>query len=163
VTRVSDSPAVALIRHVWHNVDGGKTKSWRRLNAAMGAATRLAVSAGLLFHLEDWSTIYRDFRGQSWLDAEHMYTIAVEEGNISAAKAWEARQKRAPFLIGRCRVAVGTWFIWDGNHVKVSSFSVTGDCIVACAYTNNDNQRTPTKRYKLTLKDLKILSADALL
>jgi len=131
--------ALHLVKHVWSHCPRG---SWRRLNNAMHAATKLAIESGMHWAKADFRTIAKTMRLHRWGNTENFYRIAITVGNLSAAQSIEAYLKRPPFIVdtgwpydtGRRRAAVWTPFVWCGERVKVTSFADDGSHLVACSY-----------------------------
>ena len=131
--------------------------SWERLNQSMGKALRLAIYAGMEFHVTDFGKIMADFRGGRWgcygSDAwESKFRLACEENNRSAAISFEAWKGRKPFTIEEphtdtpTRIYVGRRFEWNGATVICTSFGGDGSYITAVEY------RTDTKQYEHKVK-----------
>ena len=115
---------------------------------------------------------------------ERFYTLAIDENNTSAAISFEKMKDRKPFIYLGRRLAIGSDFWWwddeaigqlpaetdrrkhaieNGYGAKrwhLTSFSEDGEHINCCSYYREDNpygwqNGTPTKRLRLTVKDLK--------
>lgn len=98
-----ESPAYALLTHVWRETEGG---SWERLNGGMSAALRLAISTGMRFNPDDFQRFSEDFRSGRWIgDSEWCYSAACGSdrgdhgGNPSAVQAYEKYRGRKPFIV----------------------------------------------------------------
>ena len=135
-----DSPAVALLRHVWRY---GKRGSCRRLNESMQSALQLAIKCGMLFDPQDFKALEKMFRFRYWggasnargLCGEYFYSRACGKNkygsdvapNRSAAIAFEVWAGRPPYIYkaadfydmklkpGR-RLAEGVDFQWWENR-----------------------------------------------
>lgn len=167
-----DSPALALVRHVWER---NHTDSWQRLNGSMYAAVNLAIGAGLRFDADDFAVICKEFRGGYWFGndgvemyGEGFYSRAVEVGNSSACQSFEAWRERPPFIFGGKRLHLRAEFDWQGLKVKVTSFSKDSATIGACSY-----KRVPTgsgtwkyekekvdRRFRISIDELRAAERD---
>lgn len=144
-----DGPPTALIRMVWEQAQAATSHSWQRYNTALRKALQLAIGAGFQFHSQDFWKL-ADFRPSYWMgsDREWVYSMAVAEGNKSAAKAWEEYKRREPIICDGVKVAerndtfakmagqrsaerihVGCRFTWKGCFVRVTSFNAAGAAI----------------------------------
>lgn len=153
------SPAMELLTLVWEETPRG---SWDRLNQSMKVAMRLAITAKMLFALDDFATARRVFRGGYWFGVpmgEMFYSLAVETGNLSAAQSFEAWTDRPPFIADRVdhrkrgRLAIGSTFQWRGETVAVTSFAEDGSYLTACTYRDRDTEtyrRKIKNRYTIT-------------
>lgn len=172
------SPALELLLLVWAHNCKATRHSWERVNHAMQAALSLAIGAGLEFAIGDFERLTAECRTNYWLNGTRAYWEAVAEGNLSAARAWEAYRKRPPFFaddVGfgdwprssylhggpqgrkRERLAVGMTFAYRGYQPKVTS--IGRDHVVACTYHkaegNRSGRRRIHKRFRVTADDLK--------
>lgn len=146
------SAAYVLVAHVWESNCQAFSHSWRRLNAAMQDAVRLAISAGLTFHVGDFGRIRERFRGGYWMSgdgAEGVYAFAVKEKNVSACTSYEAMQKRPPLFWNGERVCIGTRLLWNGQIANVTSFAASG--VVACSHHKDGRL---DRRYTITIEQL---------
>ncbi len=155
MTKPTDSPVIALLRHVWCTNGAATSHSWERMNQSMTAAMELAINSGMEFEATDFSRkILKDFNvGYWWGGTERYYTLAVMTGNLSAAKAIETYLDSQAFIADevsppswqgcfahttrtrkRGRLAIGFSFPWKGEAVTVTSFSGDGKHLVACSY-----------------------------
>ena len=167
-----DSPALALLRHVWDHALKSGGPSWRRLNSAMHTALRLAIESGMEFAIDDFGTAFKEFRGGYWNgyatdECEQYYAWAVAVGNTSAVKAFEAWADRQPFLVDTSgtfrshsspvRATVGTLFKYGTEWVRITSFDT--DCLIACTYKESKDEHgyrrnKIARRYRITHKDI---------
>lgn len=150
--KVVKSPLLQLLDVVWENSLVATCHSYGRLNTAMRDALRLAIGSGFEFTLGDMTYVFSNYRSGYWLgaDQEWVYSSAIVEANLSAARSYEAAVVRKPFMANRVMVAdclrfghqagvrdrerlhVGAKFNWQGDYVTVTSFR--DDVVVACAY-----------------------------
>lgn len=120
------------------------TDSWRDTNASRHEALAYATR-WMRFDPEDVAKIYSEFKGGYWFgDAEGHYASAIAAGNKSAMAAWEHFLRREPWIytdhLGeRTRLTVGSWFEWEGERVKVTSFA-DANTVVACSYHEDDTK-----------------------
>ncbi|HXH93834.1 MAG TPA: hypothetical protein VNN25_19805 [Thermoanaerobaculia bacterium] len=141
----------------------------------MAGALRLAIGAGFPFSEDggDFAAL-GEFRSGYWMSdsEEWVYSMAIVEGNLSAAKAYEVWKGREPIIAdevdpGRShgfihgtgtrqteRLHVGCYFPWKGERVKVTSFAADGSA-VACSYHPGDkdgyhHEHKIKKRYRIT-------------
>jgi hypothetical protein len=178
------SPVLDLLDTVWNHWGGATRHSWDRVNHSMRQALCLAIGSGMEFGSDDFAEIQRRYRFHYWGGedaggfAEGFYTLAVVEGNLSAARAFEKWKGRPPFIWdsillpreghytksgGRremARLTVRSEFAWRGQRVKVTSFADDGSHVVACSYQAPDPTKPYTsakidKRYKITNADLR--------
>jgi hypothetical protein len=156
-----DSPAVALVRHLWDHAQEATGHSWTRLNGALYQAVALAVRAGLEFAPGDVRALYDEFNGGFWFheqNGEGWYAEAVEYRNASAWKSLEGYWGRWPFLWEGERMHVGRQFRWQGEHVTCTSFNDKEGYFVACSYEHKgegrDYARSVKRRHKVTHADL---------
>lgn len=190
-TETRPSPARRLVNIVWAEAQAKSRHSgWTDFNSSMSSTLHLAISAGLLFNLDDFRVIYNEMRGQYWFgaDSEHFYSAACKIGNISACKSYEAMCNRPPFLLHGERLYVGCQFPeWrTDRHVDVTSIGHSeklGHYLVACSYKHsyqartcrncggyihfdtgkNSEQDSPSKiahQFKITLAELKELTQE---
>lgn len=123
------------------------------MNTAMRKALQLAIGAGFEFVKADFENLSK-FRSGYWIgdSDEWVYSMAIAEGNYSAAVAFEQWKGREPIIADNVdpgerhssyahmsgkrakeRLHVGCHFEWHGEKVKVTSFTDKGDA-VACVY-----------------------------
>lgn len=123
----------------------------------------MAIRVGFEFDPDDFKRIEKENLGYPSCDFEYFYSLACSEPhpNISACRALENYKKRPPYFIkdltkrGR-RIAVGTWFRWEGKEVKCTSFSPDGTFLRACAYKKwNGKTERLDRVFNITLKELK--------
>lgn len=171
------SPAMALLGHVWRYTRG---RGWDILNRSMARAMNLAISSLMRFDRGDFAKAQERLRIRYWSyqdnahnSAEHFYALAVERGNISACRSFEAWKDRPPFIADgvcfrypghapayhpdrkRCRLFLGAAIPWKGEMVRITSFAPDGSHVVACSYA--ETGRYPTKirhRFRITRQDL---------
>ncbi|AMV24546.1 hypothetical protein VT84_09135 [Gemmata sp. SH-PL17] len=173
------SPPTALLELVWANCQSETSHSWERLNTAMRKALALTIGAGFAFTKTDFEGLAK-FRHSYWIgaDGEWVYSMAVAEGNYSAAAAFEEYMGRPPIIADKVspaerhdsyahlsgdrtseRLHVGCSFEWRGERVKVTSFNDKGAAI-ACSYHpaegNGEYERKVKRRYAIT-RELVIL------
>ena len=173
------SPVLELLRLTWHGIHINKAMwSWARLNRCMQDALHLAIKAGLVFGLDDFDFISKNFRWGYWAgNGEGYYCHAVSENNISAIKAYEHYRNRKPFIVNnvdqrwlgsftprkRGRLTIGSTCVWLGERITVTSFDDKNKNIIACSYKPQKCDERgyicePLKVahiYKLTHKDFK--------
>jgi hypothetical protein len=187
-----ESVVVTFLRCMWNNCKNG---GWLGLNQSMYDALHLAIKAGFKFEREDFITIQKKFRFGRWCGAgsgqngyaESFYRSACkpsghgnEQGNRTAAIAFELWKKRPPFLFKGERLAEGSklkW--WDGvppelqntelvealeplpvMDLEVSSFAADGSYLNAVWYkepnwSKREAGKGPDRRFKITRDDLK--------
>lgn len=131
-----------LLGLVWFNAGTATSHSWQRYNTSLRKALQLAIGSGFKFTAADFASLSR-FRPGFWMGAdwEWVYSMAVAEGNESAARAWEEYQGREPIIGGwvkpaqrhdsyahqsnsrkQDRIHVGCTFEYQGFRVRVTSF-----------------------------------------
>lgn len=174
--KVTDSPAVQLMSHLWGKSQEATGPSWLRLNQGLREGLFLAVKIGMKFHEGDIGEISRRFRGGYWMGAEFesFYTCAVVYANRSAWKAYEAYVKRAPFVWTPARLndrwggggmginnpprlTVGCAFQWKGEKVVVTSFNDDKGYVVAQSYTRPESEDCAECGHQKTYPKDKIL------
>jgi len=168
-----DSPALRLLQLVWDEQGHQMGHSWERLNAAMHAATCLAIEYGLRFDVADFQAIDKRFRMGYW-GGEGFYCLACATRgygrchgpNRSAAIAFETWKGRKPFIIrerpsspARHRVAIGAGFRWYGQWVTCTSFAKDGLSLIACSYADPERKKV-LKRHRITHADIKAYHAE---
>ncbi len=141
------SPVMRLLGLTWFNGNIATSHSWRRYNTSLRKTLQLAIGSGFKFEASDFTGLVR-FRPSYWMGAdwEWVYSMAVAEGNESAAKAWETFQGREPIIADdvapalrhgnrfahqsnrrkRDRIHVGCGFKYQGFNVRVTSFVGNG-------------------------------------
>ena len=160
------SPAIQLLTLVWAECYKPPALSYRRLNAAMQDALRLAITSGMEFATDDFILMAHRFRADYWLDGERFYSLAVAVGNISACQSYESMKSRPPFMADhvdslgddfthrkRGRLAVGCRFPWDGQYPEVTSFADDGTYLTACVYppeARTVDRKVVRRYYKIT-------------
>ena len=146
------SGAIELIDICWRHNQEVIGHSWQRMNGTMRQALMLAVESGMRFGIDDIRVIYKEYRGGYWMgDLEGFYRQAGFYRNPSAWQAFEAYQKRKPFLwkpavvksyldrghgqdANPPRLVVGAEFEWKGEKVNVTSFHDGDDpYLTACS------------------------------
>lgn len=153
-----ESPVMRLLGLVWFNGNTATSHSWQRYNTSLRKAIQLAIGAGFKFTAQDFKDLSR-FRPSYWMgsDWEWVYSMAVAEGNESAARAWEEYQDREPIIADwvkpahlhdsyahQCnsrkqeRIHVGCSFEYQGFRVRVTSFVGKGP---AFAVADKENRR----------------------
>jgi len=143
----------------------------------------LLISSGFefakndLINLRKWCSedLYRHWHSPG----EGHYAVAVRDGNISFAAAYEVYMKRKPFICsgidyGYChsqdyiqqrtqpkthgRLVIGAWFKWQGEKVKVTAFKDEKQSLIACAYHPSEEVGyEPSKirrRFCISIKEL---------
>lgn len=168
---LAENHVLRVLSEVWGQTNRAIGHSWERLNGAMRAALRLVISAGFEFQGCEFAAIRDRWSPGYWLDIERAYTWAVAADNLSAAKAIEAYLGRRPLIADdvthnhyavmfhhsgdfrkRDRLAVGSWFHWNGEQVKVTSFP-DGESCIACSYRprgDNEDGDKIKRRYRIT-------------
>lgn len=161
----SISYAMQFLNAIWNGGQEPKPFSEPRLRAAMDDALELAIKAGLIFDLDDFSHLYDNFHMGSgyYVDSylwcnEKYYTVAVANENISACQSFEKAVGRKPFITDnvalpnyhyaghfdgikkRSRLTLGAEFQWSGEKVKVSSFAKDNSYVVACSYKSREKK-----------------------
>jgi hypothetical protein len=164
------SAVLDLLDTVWNHWGKATRHCWDRINHSMQKALSVAIGSGMKFGPDDFSQIQRRYRFHYWGGndrggfAEGFYGLAVTEGNISAAQAFEKWKGRPPFILDwvrpnrgahyvhrvgireRGRVAVGFEFLWHGHMVTVTSFAADGSYLTACRYKRDDEERGYARR-----------------
>lgn len=181
--RPEQSAVLDLLDTVWKHGDRATSHSWARVNTSMQQALCLAIGSGIKFHPDDFIEIQRRYRFHYWGGngrggfAEGFYGLAIAEGNLSAAQAFEKWKGRKPFILDgvyggqgarfahrgghfrqRGRLSVGSVFYWEGQQVTVTSFAADGNYLVACRYAENPTRGYRSKvekRFKITHADLR--------
>jgi hypothetical protein len=169
-----DSPALGLVRHLWDHSLKSTGHSWQRLNEALGGVLSASITGGLEFAADDFATIWKKFRGAWWFGAdndhshgERFYTLAVESGNGSACRSFEAWKNRPPFRYRGSRLHVGATLSWEGKHCAVTSFARDGQSLFACAYgLKGPDERMRThrgivRRFQIDVKELRAVEREA--
>jgi len=168
------SHVVQFVRTALHGAatDGGKSgHSWEVVNDATAQALSLAITARFRFEPDDMAAVLRSDSLRIPHGDEHYYTLACKYGNGSAARSFERMVGRKPFRVPwapRCkaqgskkvcltRAWVGRWFDWQGEKVKVTSFSGDGETMIACAYYQGPSR--VKHRHTITRADLRAESA----
>ncbi len=155
------SDALDFMKILWRGTMQGTAFSWQRVNGAMGTALETAITAGLLFDEDDFSEIFNSMRGVYWFSksdshsyGERFYTIAINCGNSTAYKSFEAWKKRKPYIIDGKRLHKGHYFTWENLRVEVTSFSQDQSCVTACHYVENNDTlgRKVSRVFKITHK-----------
>ena len=135
----AQSPAVTLLKHVMAHEGKGCGRSNSRRAAAFTNAIELAITA----HIEFWP--FDLTLGVHWWGSqgaqEGLYARACDLGHRSACVAFERMFRRPAFILkgeakaGR-RLAEGSGFMWEGEHVQVTSFGHAGEDyhLIACSY-----------------------------
>lgn len=118
-----DSPGLLAFKTL---VELTPADSWVDVNGSRREALRYAVRR-LRLNPTDIGTIQKDFRGSYWLDAEDLYSLAIEAGNNSACVALETFMGRKPwwkenYKGKRERVHVGSQVRVDGHWHTITSF-----------------------------------------
>jgi len=150
------SPVQEFVILVRENCAEATSHSWERISHAMRHALRLLIGAGFKFTEDDVSLLAK----RTWWgyavgeSAEWFYSMAIREGNFSAAASYEAMKGRKPFIaddvdlgdswggtfchmVGnrvKERLAEGFSFTWKGQKVTVTSFAADGQYLIACSY-----------------------------
>ena len=160
-----ESAALALLRRCY---EASRAPSTRELGYGMGEALNACFHLGLRFEADDIRTFYNDLAGREAFGAgggEGHYTRAVEIGNDSACRSFEAFFRRPAFIYDAKRLHVGSQVRWENQWVSITSFSGHGDAAVAvaCSYTyerstlrgeRRCNQKID-RRFRLTLNDVR--------
>lgn len=161
---VSSAP-IQLLDHIWKHMQRATSHSWLKVNHSLRETLSLALRAGMKFHEDDISLIFKEryeggFRAGHWMNGcEWFYSMAVAYRNASAWKAYEKWAKRKAFImknasLSRCygdgpcgqglsRLVEGADFFWKGERVTVTSFK-DGDkpYLVACSYKERGKGKT---------------------
>jgi len=179
------SRVLELLDLVWMSQGdtAGHGHSWRRLNAAMQDAIRLAIDSGMEFGEDDFEVIKRKYSSEYWLHIEGCYSRAIEAQHGPNPSAYQAIEKylgRKPFIVQRrwndtrkLRLYEGARFYWSDDmkseaFVKVTSFGTvertvngikaTVPCAIACSYkTKSRDGYEPDKVdrvFKITHDDI---------
>lgn len=147
-------------------------RSYRKLNAQLSAALTIAIEARLDFEPGDIQKLASNCGGGYWgAGSEMRYALAIREGNIGFARAYECHFKRQPFMLGGLRVGVRRLFDWQGERVMVTSFAKDQGSMIACAYPGPYPARgglsphedwaeyvpegKPSRRFRITLDELR--------
>lgn len=173
------SPPLQLLQLVWRHSLKVTGHSWDRLNRSMQRGLDLAIDSGMQFGLDDFTEMAKRFRSEYWIgDGERYYALAVGRGNLSAARSFERKRGRKPFIwrgqsdhfepshrnVTRhgSRLAVGTTFGSRFTRLTVTSFNDTDGVLVACSYKpvppGKYGPHKVARRYRLTHKDLRALA-----
>lgn len=163
------SPAYQLVAHVYRHSLQATSHSWTRLNTALHQALMIAIESGITFAEGDFAAIAKDFRSDKWMGTppEGFYCVAIQVGNMSAVKSFEAWKGRMPFIVDdrqyardwtgpKQRASVGLRFYWKDEWVKVTSFNDADHTITVCSYHDTNRYEHKIKhRYLLTIDDIK--------
>lgn len=168
----SDSPVIALLRHVWQNT---ARPSWMTLNHVLADALSIAILAEFKFEADDFKTMAlppRDggFDSHRWLSGgERFYAMACGRdrgtANLSAVISFETWRERKPFLIAqadrksRLRIAEGVEFAWTaGERWRVTSFAADQSHFNA---VKNSSVGGPTAAHRIRIShaDVKAFNA----
>ena len=174
------STVYALVRHVRDHAHPGSKQSWLKLNATLREALGFAIRAEFNFEREDIADIYGSCYGDFWFgDSTWILASACIYGNASAASSYSkwAKVKRFAYkgVIDHqyrrgskplARLYPGAGFTWNGEQVKVTSFSKDGKSLIACSYREPEKMELggrmvasgPSKvkhRYTITPKQLR--------
>lgn len=156
----NDSPAIKLLRLADNNI---AYHGHSHHCCQMRDFVWIAITSGFRFNRDDFILMEKQifYPGN---DFEHFYTAACGEPhpNKSACRALEKYKKRPPYILkqgrpkrGR-RIAVGSWFGWQGLRVKCTSFADDGSFIRACSYKEWDGKAPRVDRFfKITHKELR--------
>lgn len=180
-----DSPAFALLAHVWRHEGHKMPRSWARLNSAMQDALNLAIYGLMEFHVGDFARINKEFRGGYWMGTppEGWYSKACGSShqgrshgpNTTAQRSFEEWVGRKPFYVAKqpldktkVKLHVGESFTWFDDHIVtrenemtlyVTSFSDQEKSVVACSYVTTAEKpwdRSKIKRrFALTHDDIR--------
>ncbi len=182
--RPQQSPVLDLLDTVWNHGDRATSHSWARINTSLRQALCLAIGAGIKFQPDDFEQIQKRYRFHYWGGndrggfAEQFYGLAIAEGNLSAARAFETWKGRPPFICDsvyggagarfahrgghfreRGRLSVGSTFTWQGQDVTVTSFCDLGTYLIACSYKpaagGHLYRSQIEKRFTITRADLR--------
>lgn len=175
------SPVICILDIVYESANKAVPHSWERLNHAMQQALTIAVGSGFAFESEDMQWIAEHYNFGYWSGSctEWIYALAVETGNLTAAKSYETWKKRGPFIADSVtprsygggsafphgmstrqqdRLAVGFSFPWKGTTARVTSFADDGSSVTACSYRTEPNGKYPrekiAKRFRITRDDI---------
>ena len=176
------SHAYQFLKFVWDNC-GAATRgaSCDRLNQSMRDALNLAISSGMAFAEEDFTTFHTEFRGHYWfgnnggnMTGESFYRHALVFDNQLAVKSFERWKKRPPFIVDSIygerdfrsghfhphasgRLALGFRFPWQGLLVTVTSFADDGQSLTACFYEwqASEERYKVGRRFRITQEALK--------
>lgn len=166
----TESPAVEFLNCVWkHDGSTDKSKSWRRLNAALQTTLAVAIRSGFKFSDQDFFTIQKRFNSGFWIgDGETYYAMACASAqypenqygeNLSACIAFETWINRPAFILedrdGRRRLAVGSNMTWNGERTRITS--IKGESLVTCSYKNQDRTKI-NKRYTVSSDEISAYS-----
>lgn len=161
-----------LLSLVWKNTNAATAHSYERLNVAMRRTLALAIGAGFKFTVADFKKLDA-FRSGYWLgaDDEWCYSLAVAEGNYSAAVAWEEYNEREPIIADKVypaprhdggfahmsgtrekeRLHVGCTFPWMGHdRVTVTSFNAAGAAVAVAYAAGPGDTRKVARRFAIT-------------
>jgi hypothetical protein len=164
----TNKPDTLIYSNVQNVYRGNDWKSWQRLNTALQMTLNAGIIAGMIFGEDDFKNICSNFKGGYWFGVdtdtcfgEKFYSLAVEHNNLSACQSFENWKKRKPFRLNNKRICIHSVFDWKGMRVCCTSFADDGSYIIACAYESfyshgGGGYGKPTKRFKITLDDLKI-------
>lgn len=175
------SPTLQLIDFVWRKSFECKRHSWDGFNSTMRSTLNLAITSGMRFDLDDFQYIADNYRLGYWayseganMYGEEYYSLAIIDNNFKAIQSFESWKNRKPFIFNnvtggrygyremslrkRSRIFARSTFKWKDEVVRVTSFSESGEYIIACSYMEKDPEIHSTnnvkKRYKITPKEL---------
>lgn len=164
-TAGSDSLAITMLRAFY---EAGQRVSAREFGYGMGKALTACFHLGLRFEKNDIEVFARSLGGNEAFGAgggEGYYTDAIEIGNDSACRSFEAFFNRPPFIYNGKRLHIGSHVRWENQWVTITSFSGHGDTavVVACSYTYTRSvylgdrrcERKIDRRFRLTLNDVR--------
>lgn len=155
MAKKAESEVIRFLRIAWNSWPG----SWQRYNDQVRRAVEICAE---WFHWElgDIDRMLVTFRNRRYgilksighRGLEGLYARAVRAGNGSYCREYERYAGRAPIIAdnvngrSRDRLCVGSTFTWNGEELRVTSFTPDGQAI-ACSYeTVTDAQVCPTCR-----------------
>jgi hypothetical protein len=156
------SPAAELIGLIYESAGISRQagRSWRILNHSLREGLKLAIQAGFHFNPTDFDTFGRTYGMAHWQygagGGEGYYGLAVQSGNLSACKSFEAWKGRNPFRCDGKRLFVGAKFLWNGEEVVCTGFTEDGRIVARSYDDQNESQKRKSNRiYKINLKELR--------
>lgn len=153
-----ETPVHLMARTLYRESLAATGHSWQRLNGALFALVRIAITAGVEFAEDDIRACARDCQGGYWFGVdgpENWYSVAVEVGNLSACASIEHYLKRPRWRIDGAILHVGAEIKWDGHTCKVTSLGA--ESISACHYkakASHTERDKIERRYTITAEDI---------
>jgi hypothetical protein len=149
------SPAMQLLKLVWEKSGHGRRFSRTVFDHVMNEAWELAITSNLEFYPDDLLLPGRNDGRWRYVRPcfETAYTLACGDTyhgaapNRSALAALEKYKGRKPYILktehcktGR-RLHVGSQFAWEGEKVRVTSFSDERGYLTACSHKSDEEKQ----------------------